>query len=400
MYLSNGLLMKLIPASIRAIIIVAMFYPANVFSSPAEFSDKENEYLFAKKHINMCIDPDFMPYEKLENGEHVGMSADYMKLFSKTIGVPIKFVPTTSWSESLSFAKTGKCDILSIAMSTPERNKYMNFTKPYLKIPLVIATKPDKPFVMSLQNVFDKKLGIVKDYAFVEILKNKYPDINLKEVASLNEGLNEVVRGNLYGYIGTLATIGYALQKYYPSELKINGKFDEKWELSIATRKKEPLLNDIFNRAINSLDDKQHVEIINAWISVQYDQGFNYALIRRIIISSLVVLCLFSIYLWQIKKRNLIISNKNNELERVGFELEKTNQDLDTKNKELTKALEEVKTLGGLLPICASCKKIRDDKGYWNQIEGYIQKHSDAKFSHSICPECAKKIYPEEYEDE
>jgi len=64
--------------------------------------------------------------------------------------------------------------------------------------------------------------------------------------------------------------------------------------------------------------------------------------------------------------------------------------------EKLEKALEEVKKLSGLLPICASCKKIRDDKGYWNQLEGYIQKHSEAKFSHSLCPECSDKIYGNE----
>ena len=62
---------------------------------------------------------------------------------------------------------------------------------------------------------------------------------------------------------------------------------------------------------------------------------------------------------------------------------------------DLKKALENIKQLKGLLPICASCKKIRDDTGYWNAVEAYIQKHSEAEFSHSICPECAKKLYPE-----
>lgn len=63
----------------------------------------------------------------------------------------------------------------------------------------------------------------------------------------------------------------------------------------------------------------------------------------------------------------------------------------------LQKALSEVKTLSGLLPICASCKKIRDDKGYWNQIESYIQQHSEAEFSHGICPDCLHKLYPDLY---
>lgn len=62
---------------------------------------------------------------------------------------------------------------------------------------------------------------------------------------------------------------------------------------------------------------------------------------------------------------------------------------------ELQDALNKVRTLSGLLPICASCKKIRDDKGYWNQIESYIHKHSDAEFSHGICPDCAKRLYPD-----
>jgi len=56
----------------------------------------------------------------------------------------------------------------------------------------------------------------------------------------------------------------------------------------------------------------------------------------------------------------------------------------------------EIKQLRGLLPICANCKKIRDDKGYWNQIEGYIQKHSDAQFSHGMCPECSDELYGKE----
>ena len=62
---------------------------------------------------------------------------------------------------------------------------------------------------------------------------------------------------------------------------------------------------------------------------------------------------------------------------------------------ELTSALQRVKTLSGLLPICAACKKIRDDRGYWQSVEVYIRDHSDAEFSHSICPECMTKHYPE-----
>ena len=67
---------------------------------------------------------------------------------------------------------------------------------------------------------------------------------------------------------------------------------------------------------------------------------------------------------------------------------------------ELQEALDKVKLLSGFLPICASCKKIRDDQGYWKQIETYIHENSEAKFSHGICPDCAKELYPEFINDQ
>ncbi len=65
---------------------------------------------------------------------------------------------------------------------------------------------------------------------------------------------------------------------------------------------------------------------------------------------------------------------------------------------ELRDAMARVKVLSGLLPICSSCKKIRDDRGYWNQIESFVREHSEAEFSHGICPDCARKLYPELYD--
>ena len=80
---------------------------------------------------------------------------------------------------------------------------------------------------------------------------------------------------------------------------------------------------------------------------------------------------------------------------RYAIEHKRTQQERERSISELQEALAKVKQLSGLLPMCASCKKIRDDKGYWNQLEAYISKHSEADFCHGICPECVKKFYPE-----
>jgi AmiR/NasT family two-component response regulator len=81
------------------------------------------------------------------------------------------------------------------------------------------------------------------------------------------------------------------------------------------------------------------------------------------------------------------------------MELRRLNAELQIRNQKLQEALIKVKTLRGLLPICASCKKIRDDQGYWQQVEVYVRDHSDAEFSHGLCPDCARKLYPDFFGD-
>ncbi len=98
---------------------------------------------------------------------------------------------------------------------------------------------------------------------------------------------------------------------------------------------------------------------------------------------------------------HFITDAQGNMVQMVGFvkditERKQAEEDRERLINELQKALDNIKTLKGLLPICAKCKKIRDDKGYWNQIEAYIERHSDALFSHGLCPECMENIYGDE----
>jgi AmiR/NasT family two-component response regulator len=77
------------------------------------------------------------------------------------------------------------------------------------------------------------------------------------------------------------------------------------------------------------------------------------------------------------------------------MELRRLNSELQTRNEELETAMAQIKTLSGLLPICASCKKIRDDDGYWQDVAVYIRDHSEAEFSHGLCPDCARELFPD-----
>lgn len=110
---------------------------------------------------------------------------------------------------------------------------------------------------------------------------------------------------------------------------------------------------------------------------------------------------LFSLAMIRVESREINLKNLVNTLEEKvkerTRELEENNSKLESTNVELQKSLEKVKLLSGLLPICASCKKVRDDKGYWQAVEEYVTEHSEAVFSHGFCPECLKELYPDFY---
>jgi hypothetical protein len=97
----------------------------------------------------------------------------------------------------------------------------------------------------------------------------------------------------------------------------------------------------------------------------------------------------------RVEMRTTELRKTNENLRQEMAERRRAEQEREKVIVELQQALAHVKKLSGLLPICASCKKIRDDKGYWQQIEAYIRDHSEAEFSHGLCPVCAKKLYPE-----
>lgn len=167
-----------------------------------------------------------------------------------------------------------------------------------------------------------------------------------------------------------------------------------------------------FSFGVLSLTLRQYLSVVAcvlglyaALLGLEYFQGhrrfdIQYQLFLFVLFGILLVwFALFGGFVSNIRRRlrsqkeEIIIAN-----EEIKTEIEERKLAQIEKDKmivELKEALLKIKTLSGLLPICASCKKIRDDNGYWNQIESYIKTHSEAEFSHSICPNCAKKLYPD-----
>ena len=309
MFFSSKNLIK----QLNLFLFIVLFLPLVLLSSELNLSDKEKKYL-SQKNISMCIDPHWMPFEKFDKyGKHIGMSADYYAIFREMLHTQIRPLQTKTWSETLAFAKERKCDIISLAMETPERKKFLRFTTPYLKVPIVIATKLDKAFIYDLKSLENKTVGITKGYAFVELLKKKYHNLKIVEVKNIEEGLTKVDEGKLFGYIGTLASVSYMFQNGISGELKIAGKLQETWELGIGVRNDDEILFNILQKAVDNLDRKQQQKILNSWISIKYDQAFDYNLLIKIF-TGVFVFFMFGVYhnrkLSRINKKMHILQKK------------------------------------------------------------------------------------------
>ena len=342
------------------------------------FSDKEQQYLKNKKNITMCIDPDWMPYEKLKHGKHIGISADYIAHISSKLNIPFTLVQTTTWSESLALFKEGKCDILSLVTPTPERSSFIRFTQPYFTAPLVIATLNDEAYIPNIAELKEKKIGLTKDYAVGELLQYKYLNINFVRVNTVSEGLQKVADGELYGFTDTLATVTYQIQKYYSTKLKISGQLKDEIPLGIGVQKSEKILQDILNKTIDYSSEEMKKNILDHWIaSKPQPANANLQGLWKIVLPILLLLLLLLISHYVLRQYNKRLKEQvqlNIEELRKKDELLLQQQRMAAMGEMLSMISHQWKQPLGAVNTAIMGVKIKIESGKFNLSDPFEQK--------------------------
>ena len=287
-----------------------------------ELTPKEEAFLIRKESLNLCVAPNWMPYDGIDkNGNHSGLAADVYKQFSKNLGLKFNLVQTNSWNQSLEYMKEKKCDVLSLAHEIKNRKSYMKFTTPLVEINYVLATKSSERFIDDFKSILNKKLVSIKGDSVGEYLKNKYPNIDLIEVESIVDGLKLISDGKAFGFIDTTLAIGYAISKHGLFDLKITGKIDWVSNQSIATSISNPMLYIIMQKAVDSITKDQKRVLDTSLVNITYEKGIDYSLVWKILAVSFLIL-LVSLY-WM---RKITLANRL---------LREANKTIDIKNKEL-----------------------------------------------------------------
>ncbi len=285
-------------------------------ASSLTFTDAEQAWLAERNHqLTLCVHPDWLPLEAInDNNEHIGIAADTFALFFERSGIAFAPLVVETWADSVEAARNRQCDLFSMAMTTPKRLEYMSFTNPYIRIPSVLIGRIETPFINSLDDMGSRPVGVVEEYALLELLETTNPGLSLVKVHNEKEGLQRVQERELAGYIGTLSTASYNMQELGLADLKVLGRVPADWALAVGTRNDEPELLGIMQKLVASLTEEERKTIEQQWAGVQLEQTVDYTLVFQLIIGAVVILGLLFYWNRKLNRLNRELATVNDRL--------------------------------------------------------------------------------------
>jgi ABC-type amino acid transport substrate-binding protein len=207
------------------------------------------------------------------------MSADYLNLIEQRLGVKFERVRNLSWQEAYARLKRWEIDMTTSVAATPERAEFWAFTKPYMKIPIVIVSHADVTYIADMREFAGKKVAVVDGYAVNDWIPGDFPDIRLVRVNTVQEGLESLQRGDVFAYIDNMLVVGYYLAKLKMTNLKIAGETPYVNAQCMAVRKDWATLAEILQKALDSISEAERNDIYRKWLPIRYEHGFNYTLL-------------------------------------------------------------------------------------------------------------------------
>lgn len=238
----------------------------SVSADEVVLSPSEQAYLQEQQVISMCVDPNWLPFEKLDaDGKHIGLVAKYITLFQTKLGVPIKAIKTDSWQQSQKLYEDGLCDIVSALNKTPEREQYLAFTKPYIESPAVLILNEKNLTASTLADLDGKTLGMVKGYVYETKLREDYPNIKIVHVSDMEAALLDVSAGKITATLGPLFLTFALVQDLGLDNLTIVGNTEYQDELRVGINKNNKVLIDIMDKTVASLTVEDHSYVRRMW---------------------------------------------------------------------------------------------------------------------------------------
>ncbi len=236
-------------------------------------SAEEREWLAKHPRIRVGVDSAWAPIEFVEGKkeEFRGISSDYVRIFAEKLGIDMEPQFGISPDRIIEALEKGRIDAVPAAVKTPELEKHLAFTIPYLSFPAVVLTRKEHALITGLEDLAGKRILVKRDDPVVEFLTLTYPDLTLVRKETTSQALKALSNGAADAYIGNLAVAAYEMDKRGLTHLKVASPTLFTYNLSFAVRKEWAKLADILDKVIESLTPKQKQAIKNKWFSVRFE---------------------------------------------------------------------------------------------------------------------------------
>lgn len=214
---------------------------------------------------------EWMPIDFVKESKSTGFSIDYLNLVASKVGLEINYINGYTWSGLVDLIKSGEIDIAQSIIQTPEREEYLNFTEPYLVVPMMYYGRSGAAKIDKIQDLEGKKIGVLKDGAPSSIYKKNYPNINIVEFDTTVLALKALSESNIDVLIDVNPVVNYITKEYAIPNIEIIGErffpdTGNENELRLAARKDAPILISILEKGMSAVTDHEYQIIKNKWI--------------------------------------------------------------------------------------------------------------------------------------
>ncbi len=291
-------------------------------SSPSFLTVKERQWLQEHPTINLAPDPEFLPIEFVdENGKYKGIAADYVRLIEKKLSVRFNILKFGNWAEILEKTKKRENDMWGAATPTPQRLRYMLFTKPLIKLPSIILVKKNVDKSLdSIDSFKGMRVAAIQGYAIHDYLTKQYPELKIDAVPDIQTGLKKVSFGLVDAMAVNIALATYYIEKEGITNLRIAGEVGYVNNWALASRSDWPTLNIILDKALAQISKTERKKIYRKWVGIRTKEGFSLRQFLILFFSIAAVFGIIAIIVWnaslkqQVHARTIELNRKNEEL--------------------------------------------------------------------------------------
>ncbi|MBV6285719.1 bifunctional diguanylate cyclase/phosphodiesterase [Pseudomonas aegrilactucae] len=235
-------------------------------------TDEEQAWLSAHPQLRLGVDASWPPFEyRDQEGRYQGLAADYIAVIQKRLGTTFTPIEPVSWSAVLEQARHNKLDLLPGVMSTPERQGYLAFTRPYLDFPIVILAHEGGPKPRDLKGLYGLKVAVVENYAPHELLRTHHPDLNLVALPNVSSALQALATDEVDAVVGDLASSVWSLRQLRLEGLYVSGETPYRYQLAMAVPREQKMLVGILDKVLSDMSPAEVNDIQERWVGKVLD---------------------------------------------------------------------------------------------------------------------------------